>query len=86
MRFWNLGIGSHRPVEESDSGGTLFVNAELHLRAGGDAYVPASLPHKRIPFDTLVLAVAERLAVLDAAADAERKAERAAKQKAKVKA
>jgi len=59
MRFWNLGIGSNRPVAEPDAGGKLFVNAEFHLEAGDNAFVPASLLHKRIPFDTLVIAVAD---------------------------
>jgi hypothetical protein len=86
MRFWNLAVGSNRPTEESDAGGQLFVNAEFHLRAGDEAFVPASLMNKRIPFDVLVLAVAERLAVLDAAAEQERKAERAAKAKVKARA
>jgi hypothetical protein len=54
------------------------------LEAGDNAFVPASLLHKRIPFDTLVLQVAERLSVLDAAMLAERKAEK--QKKAKVKA
>jgi len=46
-------------VAESDAGGKLFVNAEFHLEAGDNAFVPASLLHKRIPFDTLVIAVAD---------------------------
>jgi hypothetical protein len=84
MRFFNLARPGGRPVEESDAGGQLFVQAHYYVEVGPGVFTPAPLLEKQIGFDSLVAAVADRLAVMDAAAAQELREEKAAAKKAKV--
>ena len=84
MRFFSLGRSGGKPVAETDAGGQLFLLAHFYSQVGNDVFSPAPLFEKQIPFDGLVAAVADRLAVMDAAAAEELREEKAAAKKAKV--
>jgi hypothetical protein len=88
MRYFSLSRSGGKPVEESDAGHQLFVQANLYQEVAPGVFHPAPILEKQLPFDYLVAMVAERMAVLDAAAVAEHEAEKqaAAKRKAKAKA
>lgn len=73
-----------KPVEETDAGGQLFLQANYYAEVGSGVFAPAALFEKQIPFDGLVAAVADRLAVMDASAAEELREEKAAAKKAKV--
>jgi hypothetical protein len=86
MRFFNLSANGGKPVEESDAGGQLFVRAALYTEVGPGVFTPAPLVEKLVPLDFLVGMVAERMAVMDAAAVAEHQAEKPKAKKPKAKA
>ena len=84
MRFFNLARPGGKPVEENDAGGQLFLRANFLYGGWSGVFAPAPLFEKQIPFDGLVAAVADRLAVMDAAAAEELREEKAAAKKARV--
>jgi hypothetical protein len=81
MRYFRMGVGG-RLEEASSAGNELFVQVSVFRKVGDAAYAPIDLRDELVPLDSLVGLVADRLAVLDAAAAAELREEKA---KAKAK-